>query len=293
MMNVGPSKGKLVQDFLIQCLEKYYDDCSHDNDNTFESFVKTKQKKQNNKHQSFVAVELGTYCGYSSILMVQKAKQYLKMLQQKRNTPETTSGDNTLNDDLLATTSLLSSFHLYTVEVDPTHIDIARKLIQLAKLENFITVLTYVPANQSLNELLQESIPIEQPDQEENNNNQIDFLFIDHDKDLYLNDLQHLEETKWIQAGTYVAADNVIFAQIHDYCDHVQTLSKAGIVQTRLEEAQIEYCDPDIQQQQQQQQQQQRLNKDNNCVHEGETSIDKTVFRDGIEFTIYEKDPSR
>jgi len=86
-----------------------------------------------------------------------------------------------------------------------------------------------------------------------------------------LSDLQHLEQTGWIQAGTYVAADNVIFAQIDNYREYVQTLSQKGIVQTRLEDAQIEYCEPEQQQQQQQDQ-------DN-------------IFRDGIEFTIYEKDP--
>jgi hypothetical protein len=72
----------------------------------------------------------------------------------------------------------------------------------------------------------------------------IDFLFLDHDKDAYLADLQKLEQTLIVR-GTHVAADNVIFAQIDNYRTYVNALASQGIVNTKLVEIQLEYSEPD------------------------------------------------
>ena len=54
----------------------------------------------------------------------------------------------------------------------------------------------------------------------------IDFLFIDHDKDSYLPDLQILERAGMVRSGTTVVADNIIFAKISDYMSYVKHLSE-------------------------------------------------------------------
>ena len=72
---------------------------------------------------------------------------------------------------------------------------------------------------------------------------QIDFLFLDHAKDMYLDDLIELERNGFIKKGSHVAADNVIFNRLDGYRNHVQTLAKKFITETRLEEMTLEYSD--------------------------------------------------
>jgi hypothetical protein len=76
-----------------------------------------------------------------------------------------------------------------------------------------------------------------------------------------------------IRQGTYVAADNVVFARIDDYRSYVKHLATNGIVETKLEETYLEYSLPE------------RLG----------SSIDITPHQlvDGIEMTVYLCDPPR
>jgi len=77
----------------------------------------------------------------------------------------------------------------------------------------------------------------------------IDFLFVDHAKELYLSDVQQLERNGFLKAGTAVAADNVVFFQLHDYRQHMRSLHDRGIVTTHLKSENIwlEYYAPDRQ----------------------------------------------
>ena len=52
---------------------------------------------------------------------------------------------------------------------------------------------------------------------------QYDFVFIDHWKDLYLKDLQLLEEFGLLKQGAWVFADNVVLFNLEDYLDHVRS----------------------------------------------------------------------
>ncbi|KAG7340978.1 hypothetical protein IV203_022929 [Nitzschia inconspicua] len=100
--------------------------------------------------------------------------------------------------------------------------------------------------------------------------------FLDHDKSLYLSDLQALERSHRIRRGTYVAADNVIFAQIDEYRQYMQRLSSHQVVTTRLEEGYLEYSSPERQ----------------HRTTEGIQSDDAAqLLMDGIELSIYLKDP--
>ena len=52
---------------------------------------------------------------------------------------------------------------------------------------------------------------------------QYDFVFIDHWKDLYLKDLQLLEQFGLLEQGAWVFADNVVLFNLEDYLDYVRS----------------------------------------------------------------------
>ena len=86
----------------------------------------------------------------------------------------------------------------------------------------------------------------------------IDFLLLDHAKHLYLDDLRDLEGAGLLRAGSRVSADNVVFNRLDTYRDHVRGRVARGEAESRLEEMNLEYS--------------------NN-------------LKDGIEMTVYLKDP--
>ena len=217
MMHVGPDKGHVLQSFLTKCLTTAF-----------------RETPSSVRRRRFVLLELGTYCGYSSILW---AKLLLK------------SHDK------------MDGFMIYSVEASPANAAIARRLIGLAGLQEYISVLILdLHRGQTVVDLIQGEI--------NESDDCIDFVFLDHDKDAYLSDLCMLERSGLIRAGTHVAADNVIFAGIDTYRDYVKRLVVMGIVESSLVEGSIEYSGP-----------------------EEDNAIDKEVFRDGIELTVYLKDP--
>lgn len=187
MMHVGPKKAPILQDFIEKC-------CSH---------------KSSDKQLIFV--ELGTYTGYSSIMISKKLRD--------------------LNRD----------FHFYSVEVVKDNAQIAMELVRLAGLQDYISILLLDPEKEVLSSLLDRKLRANSPE-----NAAIDFLFIDHDKSLYLSDLQQLERDCFIQKGCYVAADNVVFARIDEYRDYIQKLKAEGVVMSRLVDSWLEYCEPDF-----------------------------------------------
>jgi catechol O-methyltransferase len=195
MMHVGSEKGLIIRNFLEKCC--------HANAKTSSRTLVT-------------MVELGTYCGYSSILLAKTVKD------------------------------LGYPCHLFTIEVVEKNAKVAQELIRLSQLEEQISVLLLDPHETSLPELLKKAIKTKSPDYcSAGDMMVIDFLFIDHDKSQYLCNLQQLERSGLIRQGTFVAADNVVFAKIDDYRHYVTELSHQGIVETRLEESRLEYCEPD------------------------------------------------
>jgi catechol O-methyltransferase len=181
MMHVGPQKSHQLISFLNEC-------------------VACRPTKTNR----FVVLELGTYCGYSSILWAETLQKWG------------------------------IDFHVYTVEANPEFVEVARGLIKQSGMESCISVLylDVLGKNQKIRDLLST-----------NGVTDLDFVFLDHDKDAYLDDLQELETTNLVHAGVYVAADNVLFARIDSYRRYVQNLAERGIVQTRLEHSWLEYSE--------------------------------------------------
>ena len=195
MMHVGASKGQILTTFLHEL---------HSSTNI--------QDKAN-------LLELGTYCGYSSILITKVLRDIIKTKKKS-------------DDD---SSTKFTSFSFYTVEVVEQNVEVSKRLIQLAGFEHVIHVLHFNPLKESLATFLEKEM------YNPASTNKIDFLFIDHDKDLYLQALQELESAGYIQKGTHVAADNVVFAKIDNYRNYLSNLAEQGIVRTHLEDTWLEY----------------------------------------------------
>eukprot|EP00977_Amphora_coffeiformis_P000333 scaffold91_cov173-Amphora_coffeaeformis.AAC.1 len=105
MMHVGPEKGALLDDFLRQSLQRYKQE--------------TANHSENNNNKPFVLLELGTYCGYSALCMLQIMDRVLNQCQEE-------GGDND------SSPSLRFPFHIISIDVNPSYQAVARQLIDLA-----------------------------------------------------------------------------------------------------------------------------------------------------------------
>ena len=178
--------------------------------------------------EPFIVVEIGTYCGYSAIRLLHQIRSNLQKDQ---------------------------NFHLLTVDVNPRHQSVARQLVDLAGLSDHVTFLLLEQS--TIGEVISEAMTEMFP------NVPVRFVFLDHEKELYLSDLQNLERAKIIKKGCYVAADNVVVFQIDDYRHYLAQLATVGVVETKLHMGHLEYI---------------------NVATEGH-------LKDGLECTIYQKNP--
>lgn len=222
MMHVGNEKATILETFISDWIGSIPTKTSK-NDTTM---TKQQQKTLN-------VVELGTYCGYSSILIA-------KILFQKQQQEQQQLGCDSDR-----------CFKICTVEVVHQHVTIAQQLINLAGLQDYITIILFDPIHEQLEEAVKSQFDADHQstttiDNSSNMNSYIDFLFIDHDKDLYLNDLQRLEKSGMIKKDCHVAADNVLFAKIDNYRQYMKDLSMKGYVSTKLVESWLEYSTPDF-----------------------------------------------
>ena len=194
MMHVGKEKGEILTNALKESIDKKLSEQSSDG--------------------TFVLVELGSYCGYSSILM---AKECMAVYGNKLN------------------------LKLITLEINPDYIAIARELMKLSGLEDVISLLeiSYNGHDTNMVELVQEELL-------ESKGQTIDLLFIDHDKDSYKSDLTQLETSRLIRNGTRVVADNVVFAKIDDYIGYMQKREHDGVVTTKTVACHVEYSNNEL-----------------------------------------------
>lgn len=206
MFHVGYEKGMIISDFLCKAIKE--------------------QQQPSGNRRRFVIADLGTYCGYSAILLAKTVRDFAPDVD----------------------------FHVYSTEIQPKYIQVAKNMIQMAKLDKYITVIEFDPKKEGLAALLKKHILP---------STGLDFLFMDHAKNLYLRDLQELEATGFIRKGTHVAADNVVFNRLDQYRDHCKALQTRKIVVTRLEKMNLEYTDS------------------------------SQNVEDGIEFTAYVQDPPK
>jgi catechol O-methyltransferase len=123
---------------------------------------------------------------------------------------------------VLITRALPESGKLVSVEYDPVAADVARSMVEHAGLTRRLDLrhgdsAAVIPT-------------LDAP---------FDLVFIDHWKDLYLRDLQLLEQHGLLRRGSVVFADNVgPMFQAHEYLDYVRG---CGRYDTRYERSTLEY----------------------------------------------------
>ena len=268
MMHVGPEKAQPLRQFISDCLVQ-----------------KEKTNTAMGDGSIFTIVELGTYCGYSSIFTAKTVLDCWRATAASGNLSR--RADKT------------KSFQIYSVEVVENFATVAKELIRLAGMEAYISIILLkdhfesVEVDRRADDKQESSLSSElkrlmissEGHTEGVTSTGIDYLFVDHDKSLYLPHLRELEDALLIRKGTHVAADNVVFAEIHDYRRHMADLADKGIVTTRLEDSLfVEYCQPELNQ----------LSSSSENMTGGtnkKTDDAKDMFKDGIEFSVYLQDP--
>jgi catechol O-methyltransferase len=137
-----------------------------------------------------VIVELGGYMGYSAILFA----------ETMRNTGQ--------------------PFHVWSLELEPFFASIAEKLIDIAGLSEYISVVVGT-AEEALTRLHREG-----------DLTKVDFLFLDHVEKLYKHDFEVARSLDLLRKGTVVVADNVIRPGAPEYRQFVRSdpaLSSVGV----------------------------------------------------------------
>eukprot|EP00579_Thalassiosira_antarctica_P018862 CAMPEP_0201963804 /NCGR_PEP_ID=MMETSP0904-20121228/9600_1 /ASSEMBLY_ACC=CAM_ASM_000553 /TAXON_ID=420261 /ORGANISM="Thalassiosira antarctica, Strain CCMP982" /LENGTH=447 /DNA_ID=CAMNT_0048510523 /DNA_START=27 /DNA_END=1371 /DNA_ORIENTATION=+ len=229
MYHIGSEKGVAIGRFLRGGAEK---------------FLK-RRSLNNGEVKKFVCVELGTYCGYSALVLASTLCQLLQDLISSSSSSSSSSEQAPFE------------FHIYTTEVSSKLLNVAQSVFRLAKMEHYITPIL-MPESTIENNTHHPHSMLSQTLLNQHNVSHIDFLLLDHAKHLYLDDLQDLENAKLLRAGSHVSADNVVFNRLDAYRDHMHKLVLEGVVESRLEEMNLEYS--------------------NN-------------LKDGMEMTVYLKDP--
>jgi catechol O-methyltransferase len=133
-----------------------------------------------------IYVEIGSYCGYSAVKLA-------SLLNKER-------GDR-----------------LYCIESEPKCVQWTLRMLDMAGLLDRVHVIRGAVNAASLEEL-KDTL------QRVHERSTIDALFVDHDKKLYLQDLQLIEGSGLLRSGSIVAADNVMsFGRpLEEYLAHVR-----------------------------------------------------------------------
>lgn len=125
-----------------------------------------------------LALEMGTYCGYSSLRIARAAP----------------------------------SAKVFSIELSSANADVARRIWAHAGVDDRVTCVvgTISDCGITLDALAAEHGFAA---------DKLDFVFIDHDKDAYLRDLQSILDRGWLRRGSIVVADNIGFPGSPKYRD--------------------------------------------------------------------------
>ena len=127
-------------------------------------------------------LELGTYCGYSAL-----------------RTARVMPGDA----------------HLYSIEFNAANADIARRILAHAGVDDRVTVIVGTLGDGGATIAALE-------DEHGFATGSLDFVFLDHDKDAYLPDLERIVGKGWLHPGAVAVADNVKNPGAPAYRKHMQ-----------------------------------------------------------------------
>jgi predicted O-methyltransferase YrrM len=111
MYHIGHEKGEALSRFLTSCLEKW-------------SGSNNSGNHDGKEVRKFVCVELGTYCGYSALVLAITLRRFL--LDQKQHEKSISS-------------SSPFEFHIYTTDISTKLLNVARSIFRLAGMEGCIT----------------------------------------------------------------------------------------------------------------------------------------------------------
>lgn len=196
LLHVRGNKANVIVAMDEFCVQRHWMmHCGPEKGTILENFLLERYQQQPNS--DFTIVELGSYCGYSAIRMAQ----------------------------------CIPSAMIYSIDVDPKLLRIAREMADLAQVRIQFLLRT---EDTTLDGLLQTFIT----------QHRIDVLVLDHAKECYLPDLRHLEDTDWLQPHSAVWADNVTFADIEDYVDYMR--SNPRLERTETKSCYLEYSDDQI-----------------------------------------------
>ena len=120
--------------------------------------------------QKFICVDCGTYCGYSALVLASTLREIANELQ------------NSISEDEDTETNQFE-FHIYTTDVSAKLINVAQSVFRMAKMEQCITPMLMMGDGK-------ESLAAALKNEGVTN---VDFLLLDHAKNLYLSDLNDLE----------------------------------------------------------------------------------------------------
>jgi len=127
-------------------------------------------------------LELGTYCGYSALRMARM---------------------------------MPVDAHLYSVEFNPANAELAQRILTHAGMDERVTIVvgTLGDGGATLRRLRNEHGFTE---------GSLDLVFLDHDKDAYLPDLERIRAEGWLHAGSVVVADNIAFPGAPEYRSYMK-----------------------------------------------------------------------
>ena len=129
---------------------------------------------------------------------------------------------------VLIGSQLPTGSRLISIEINPVYAAISSKILEFAGLSDRVQVwVADVPA----------ALPRVK---EACGAGSVDFVFIDHWKDVYLRDIKNLEASGLLRPGSVIVADNVICPGAPDYLRYVQEEARDRY-ETRLVMSHLEY----------------------------------------------------
>lgn len=171
-----------------------------------------RETKQNKRalflSETFIVVELGSYCGYSAVRIASEL-------------------ENQGNEKL------------FCLELYENCVGWTKRLVDYAGLSDRVTVIqTSAKEIENWKPLLSDFTQSSEP--------KINILFVDHDKKEYFHDLKKIVENNLLTSNSLVVADNVLSfnSPKQDYLDYVRD-PNGPFRSSRLVEGFIEYCTED------------------------------------------------
>jgi catechol O-methyltransferase len=187
MMHIGPEKSDILQDALTLAIAN-----------------------SANPADPFALLEVGTYCGYSAVLLSNKL---LRLLPAGR------------------------PFHLYSFELDPKNAAVATEIVRLAGLASNVTISVADSVEEGLASLPQpltlDALFLDH-----------DKDLYKADMQVILESKRNLNGAPLLPSKSVCIADNVVMGRITDYLEFVR--GDARFSESKLYMSSIEYSKPDL-----------------------------------------------